>query len=371
MTLALPPRVHLLDVLRADGSAYFWGSQEGSFLSALDGAAHTYLAYMTEPYPTIKMSRSGSADGGDVHLQNLAGNTIERDVAKLLRQREFEGAYAVYRQHSIFEDTDDFLFHGFLRNQQITPQEVLFRMTQLFAPADVPAYDYYQTLQCHFRYRSAQCGMRMGTLFVPRIGANIFSASTIGNSGLTMVPNLFAGEVVAIRGGTGAGQERFIASHTATTITPTVNWSPTPDITSSFLVTGPGTRLVSWTGADIFSASTIGFSSAGWGVNAYTGDLVVIVSGTGAGQERLITGNSASTLSVSPNWTVTPDATSQFIVVYRDCPKTRTACSDRGVIERFPGIITLTSQVSQAATPTTVPVDNGGGVVDNSFDPTF
>jgi hypothetical protein len=65
---------------------------------------------------------------------------------------------------------------------------------------------------------------------------NVNSATTIGNSSLNMVANLYNGATVRITGGTGAGQERTIASNTASTITVTARWSVQPDTTSSFLI---------------------------------------------------------------------------------------------------------------------------------------
>lgn len=48
--------------------------------------------------------------------------------------------------------------------------------------------------------------------------------------------------------------------------------------------------------------------------NALKGVYVTIASGTGAGQSRLITSNTATVLTISPNWTITPDTTSKYIV---------------------------------------------------------
>lgn len=71
-------------------------------------------------------------------------------------------------------------------------------------------------------------------------------------------------------------------------------------------------RAVRQDNADIFSASTIGTSTATWAINQFAGSIVEITGGTGAGQTRRVTTNSSTTLSVSPNWTSTPDATSDF-----------------------------------------------------------
>ncbi|HLI86337.1 MAG TPA: phage tail protein [Bryobacteraceae bacterium] len=66
--------------------------------------------------------------------------------------------------------------------------------------------------------------------------------------------------------------------------------------------------------ATVFSPTTIGNGTLAMGVNAYQGMVARITRGTGAGQERTISGNSATVLTVSPSWDLTPDATSFFAV---------------------------------------------------------
>lgn len=67
-------------------------------------------------------------------------------------------------------------------------------------------------------------------------------------------------------------------------------------------------------GATIFSATTIGNGTLAMAVNAYQGMTARITRGTDAGDERTILGNTATVLTVSPSWDVTPDATSFFAV---------------------------------------------------------
>lgn len=71
------------------------------------------------------------------------------------------------------------------------------------------------------------------------------------------------------------------------------------------------------------TASTLTLTSAGWTVNLYANSDVEIVSGTGAGQRRRIASNTADTLTLTAtvagaartgNWSVTPDATSVFVI---------------------------------------------------------
>lgn len=67
--------------------------------------------------------------------------------------------------------------------------------------------------------------------------------------------------------------------------------------------------------ADTSSQSTIGWSNMGATPLVYSGMVVRIIEGTGRNQERLIASNTATTLTVTPAWSVVPDATSEFVIV--------------------------------------------------------
>ncbi len=66
--------------------------------------------------------------------------------------------------------------------------------------------------------------------------------------------------------------------------------------------------------ATIFSSTTVGWDDMGAKNLAYIGMVVRITEGTGRGQERSIATNDETTLTVSPAWSVLPDATSIFVV---------------------------------------------------------
>ena len=355
-------RVHLFDVQRADGTQYFWSDFEGQFLSRLTGAQQLYKPWIAQP-PTIKMTRSVAADGGDFRVQNLSGNTIDREVAALFKAGEFEGAYFVYRPWFVPLDAAPFELHGFMSQASVEPETVDIRVRQLFQPTEVSVFDQRQTRDCHWRFNSAQCGYRVGQVMVPSTTANIFSASTIGNSGLSLVPNLFKDEVVIIYSGTGASQFRPILSHTATTFTLKSNWTTTPDATSKFVVTGAGAwKFGPTAGVSSATANTITNTGASRTTNQDVDASICIYAGTGAGQNRAIIANdTATTWTVSPPWTVIPDGTSVFVVAYRDCAKDLGSCTTRGVTERFPGIIFLQPQITAVNGPTGVGTGGGGG----------
>jgi hypothetical protein len=70
----------------------------------------------------------------------------------------------------------------------------------------------------------------------PEVQATVSTATTVGNSTLTMIANEHRGALVRITKGTGAGQERVVASNDATTLTVTLPWTVTLDSTTFFVV---------------------------------------------------------------------------------------------------------------------------------------
>ena len=66
--------------------------------------------------------------------------------------------------------------------------------------------------------------------------------------------------------------------------------------------------------AQIYSSTTIGNNGLGMLANEFVGALVRITRGTGAAEERAVIANTATTITISPAWTMGPDATSYFVV---------------------------------------------------------
>ena len=67
-------------------------------------------------------------------------------------------------------------------------------------------------------------------------------------------------------------------------------------------------------GVNASTVNTITCTSATMTPNLFVGNYVTIVSGTGSAQTRTIVANTITTLTVYPNWTITPDTTSTFTI---------------------------------------------------------
>jgi hypothetical protein len=66
--------------------------------------------------------------------------------------------------------------------------------------------------------------------------------------------------------------------------------------------------------ATVHSANAIGNSELSMNADAYRGMVVRITKGKGAGQERAVAGNDATTVTIAGTWATEPDATSRFVI---------------------------------------------------------
>jgi len=141
------------------------------------------------------------------------------------------------------------------------------------------------------------------------------------DSGASSINNVYVGAIVEITDGTGAGQVRTIVGYNGTTKVATVNanWVTTPDNTSTFAILGASKSIVSREGtAQAGASGTITLDSGASSVDHfYENSFVTIMSGTGSGQTRIITGYVGSTkvATVDANWSTPPDSTSVFAVI--------------------------------------------------------
>jgi phage-related protein len=147
----------LLDIQTFDGTQYFWSDSEGTYISKLTGANQFYNGWIKSGC-NFTRTRDMTTNAGDLLLQNLSGNLIDRDVASALKNHEFEGAYAITRLWVPLLDVAIDEFHCGLSEQNPKEDECSMRMLQLFDPTQYFVAADVETETCTFRYKSAQCG---------------------------------------------------------------------------------------------------------------------------------------------------------------------------------------------------------------------
>ena len=109
--------------------------------------------------------------------------------------------------------------------------------------------------------------------------------------------------------GTGEGQIVKILSNTANTLTFETALAVAPAAASIYEIRSKPAFAVGL--ATSATSTTIVQTGKTWATSQWINYVVRIVSGTGAGQQRVITANTATTLTVA-TWTVTPDTTSVY-----------------------------------------------------------
>lgn len=145
--------------------------------------------------------------------------------------------------------------------------------------------------------------------------ASAFSASTVYRLLTPVYYVLGAGALAA-----GIFRKYDFATNTWTSLSQTN--LPATIGTDSRLLSTPSwldDNYVSFSNGTTSSATgtTLVDSTKSWTVNGFSNYQVRIVSGTGAGQIRSITSNTATALTV-PTWTITPDATSVYVIEGND-----------------------------------------------------
>lgn len=189
---------------------------------------------------------------------------------------------------------------------------------------------------------------------VRRNTAQAGSGTTIQlDGGASAVNDFYKDSLVRIVGGTGVGQTRRITGYVGATKTATVNtaWSVNPDVTSIFEIFGDS-NISATIGAgsisrasftqdalDLFKdtrrntaqsggASTIQLDAGASAIDDFYKFFdLIIVSGTGIGQARQITGYVGSTkqATVDRPWATNPDLTSIFEIFYNGTGQTAAA----------------------------------------------
>lgn len=149
--------IWMLDILTYDGTSYYFAEVAGSYFSAIAGSVQNYSGWLVSAGP-IKIARDTRTDAADVAIQNLSGNTIERDMWKAIANHEFEGALAVLRLWLPLEDYALREFHSSMTETDSDPQQAAFRLTQLQDPNSFVAPFRVDSEQCPWRYKNALCG---------------------------------------------------------------------------------------------------------------------------------------------------------------------------------------------------------------------
>lgn len=379
------PVTWLADITARSGTKYYFGED---VRTVLGNTYQPYLRLASGP----RFNRTLAADFGEIELLN-----VDLTIGDLLKTQEFEGALCELRQLQLGLDSAILILRGRLTEQDEAEDAVRFRLVSELDPAQIPMPRRVYADLCTWRFGSSgktplnagPCGYREDAIsWTVNLGgtvADIFSAFTIGNSGLSMTVNVHVDRVALITNGPGTAEYRRIKSNTATTLTLYQPWKTTPTASSKFAILTPTNGLprsliiAVESGNSIVKLETTATSGAARSLtdtglamttDEHKGEWVRIIAGAGSGQRRKIGSNTATQFTIDaaePDFSPAPDSSSVFRVLYKSCPKDIThSCEQRGRTMDFNGFPTLVPMVSQALSggdPGDIfpPIDGGGG----------
>jgi hypothetical protein len=200
--------VLLTDIQTSDGTNYFWADVEGTYPSLITGANQFYCGW-AKLWTSFVISRDLSTNAGDFTVQNISGNTIDRDVAAALKNHEFEGALCIMRLWLPLFDASMISFHGSLSEQEPKEEECVFRHLQLFDSTQYDVADDLISELCPWRFKSVQCGSTGSATTCDKLFTTCAASDHLAQehfSGvLTIVPNVGV-STPSVGAGGGGGQ---------------------------------------------------------------------------------------------------------------------------------------------------------------------
>lgn len=158
---------------------------------------------------------------------------------------------------------------------------------------------------------------------------NVTAGTTILTFDITLPNAVLSGDTFKLNSGTYYVLNAYTATPTnvfksydviADTVTSLSNtglpasWSTDGRLVSTPSYAGPYATGTATSG----STNTLVNSTKNWTTNQWSNSQVRITDGTGIGQVRTISSNTATTLTVSTNWTTSPDSSSVYVIESND-----------------------------------------------------
>jgi hypothetical protein len=153
----LAPRT-LVEVKTVGGNVNLWSEHKGLYQSLINGGGnYPYLDWLSGSQQ-FSLFGSAQTDTATISVQNISGNTVERDIAKSFSQAEFIGAFVVAR---IWRADSEAALLTFVGN--VTAAEVEDTHMQLsvegfgnYSAVLAPAYNIDKS--CPLMFGSVACG---------------------------------------------------------------------------------------------------------------------------------------------------------------------------------------------------------------------
>ncbi len=151
-------QICLLEVQTVTGSRYFWSDQTiAGIPSVLTGAPASFAGWIVGQ-PQFQLFGSIQTDTATIELQNVSGNTVERDAALALSSHEFIGAFIYFRLWDAAAEAATFIFMGTVSSAEIDDETLTLSINGFDNWSDTQAVTFNIDVACPLSFGSMQCG---------------------------------------------------------------------------------------------------------------------------------------------------------------------------------------------------------------------
>jgi hypothetical protein len=143
---------------------------------------------------------------------------------------------------------------------------------------------------------------------------------------LLLVPNQYQGERIDTLGGAGAGQSRYLLSHSADTFLVDQAWDPLVDGTTDYAIRAATNPIIQTSVVTSATAQTLTDSALFLVIDSQRNRRIQVGSGPGAGQQRRVVAHDAHVYLLDAPWDVIPEPGTLYFVL---SPRGRSATQQR------------------------------------------
>ena len=154
--------VNLLDVLTVAGQTYYWADRKINVLSSISATPQAYLPWI-DSVGDIKCYRSLQTATATFTMQNVSGDSLQRDFERIMRQATLEGAFFIYRMWQNDAQAAWFEMHGTLTVTDVTDTEVRLKGSSLLDASETDGLPWNYSETCQLEWASARCGSTQPT----------------------------------------------------------------------------------------------------------------------------------------------------------------------------------------------------------------
>jgi hypothetical protein len=136
---------------------FFWSEHKAKWPSVITGQLEQFLDFITEPV-RIKLYASAQTDTASVTIQNISGNTVQRDAARAFTRQELIGALAIIRIWRGDAETALLTFVGNVKDVDLDDKSLVLDIDGFgnWSAIAVPSYDI--DTACPLTFASPACG---------------------------------------------------------------------------------------------------------------------------------------------------------------------------------------------------------------------